>query len=568
MIEDGSGPSEGPPSRRNGSPIRTEGEPFTWAADRFDAVVVGSGFGGTMAAWSLVQRGWKVLMLERGDWTPRGEDAPDWTLPWTRRPEYSEQTPYEVDGDRRTRVGAFHCVGGRSVVYGGVSLRLREADFGDHPLGPDLRWPFEYRVLEPHYSLAEGLLGVRGDVRDDPTDPPRGHDLPPTDLPLSSTSRCLRDAALRLGMRPFRLPLAIHEGSGDRPGCTACGACDGFACRTGAKNDLATVLLPRLIRQGLVLRPGVVVVRLEHRGDRVVGVSCLDRRTGRRFQVRAGEVIVAAGTRGTAHLLLASGADQRNPAGDAVGRYLMRHCNGIVLGASSPPMGLAGEFRKQIGIHDFYFGAPGVEIPGSRLGAIQQVRATRVGLGMAPLPTSWKRALLPLADRLVGFIVMAEDTPSPANRVTLDPVRTDAFGRPVARLHHRYSRRDRAARHALMDRAREVLAEAGVAFTVPIQVPTFSHALGTVRMGADPARFPVDPSGRFRGFSNLWVTDGSVFPTSGGVNPSLTIAANALRVGALIAGGGPSHALDAGRTSTRRHRGPPLPSRAVLGAGS
>lgn len=567
MIEDGSGPSEGSPSRQNGSPMRSREELFSGATDGFDAVVVGSGFGGTMAAWSLVQRGWKVLMLERGDWTPRGKDAPDWTLPWPRRPEYSEQTPYEVDGDRRTRVGAFHCVGGRSVVYGGVSLRLREADFGQHPLEPDLRWPFEYRVLEPYYSLAEGLLGVRGDVRDDPTDPPRQHDLPPTALPLSSTSRSLRDAALRLGMRPFRLPLAIHEGDDDRRGCTACGACDGFACRSGAKNDLATILLPRLIQQGLVLRPGTVVVGLEHRGDRVVGVSCLDRGTGRRFRVRGKEVIVAAGTRGTAHLLLASGTHQRNPAGDAVGRFLMRHCNGIVLGASSPPMGQPGEFRKQIGIHDFYFGAPGTGLPGSRLGAIQQVRATRVGLSLAPIPASWKRALLPLADRLVGFIVMAEDTPAPANRVTVYPGRTDAFGRPVARLHHRYSRRDRAARDVLMDRAREVLEEVGVAFTVRIRVPTFSHALGTVRMGADPDRFPVDPSGRFRGFSNLWVTDGSVFPTSGGVNPSLTIAANALRVGALIAEGSSSEAFEAGRTRTRRHRAPPLPSRAVLGAG-
>ena len=138
-------------------------------------------------------------------------------------------------------------------------------------------------------------------------------------------------------------------------------------------------------------------------------------------------------------------------------------------------------------------------------------------------------------DRVIGFIVIAEDQPDRHNRVYLDARYRDRYGRPVARLHHRHTRRDVAARAALYRRAEEILKEAGCAFTFRVPIGTFSHGLGTVRMGEDPARFPLSPDGRFRGTDNLWVTDGSVFPTSAAVNPSLSIAANALRIAKTIA---------------------------------
>jgi choline dehydrogenase-like flavoprotein len=138
-------------------------------------------------------------------------------------------------------------------------------------------------------------------------------------------------------------------------------------------------------------------------------------------------------------------------------------------------------------------------------------------------------------ERVVGFIVIAEDQPHPDNRVYLDRVARDRFGRPAARIHHRHTRRDLAARRALSRRAHEILREAGCAFTMRVPVGTFSHGLGTVRMGEDPAAFPVSPDGRFRGTENVWITDGSVFPTSAAVNPSLSIAANAHRIATGIA---------------------------------
>src|SRR5690606_521985 len=118
-----------------------------------------------------------------------------------------------------------------------------------------------------------------------------------------------------------------------------------------------------------------------------------------------------------------------------------------------------------------------------------------------------------------------------SNSISVGPGRNDRFGLPPARIRHRYTRRDIGARRALLRRTRQVLREAGAVFTVTYPIATFSHAVGTVRMGVDPRTSALDAECRFRGIRNLWVTDGSAFPTSAGVNPSLTIASNALRVG-------------------------------------
>jgi choline dehydrogenase-like flavoprotein len=137
--------------------------------------------------------------------------------------------------------------------------------------------------------------------------------------------------------------------------------------------------------------------------------------------------------------------------------------------------------------------------------------------------------------RITGLIVIAEDRPQAANRVELGSGVT-RFGMPAATITHQYDPRDLAARDALVAAARRILRRAGaLPLMFPYHVATFSHALGTVRLGRNPARSPLDEWGGFRGVDNLYVADGSVLPRSGGVNPSLTIAANALRTGAQVA---------------------------------
>jgi choline dehydrogenase-like flavoprotein len=523
----------------------------------YDLIVIGSSFGGVMAAWPSVMAGKRVLMIERGDWVPRGPQNRGADGFFALTPAYDTVAPYKVlaggDGDT---LGTIACVGGASVFFGGVALRLRERDFDVDPDivgGSGAAWPYTYRDLEPFYSQAEQLLGVAGVTGQDPTEPWRSGGYPQPAPPLAPMADRVWRAAISLGLRPFQLPLAInYTATNGRQACIACNTCDGFACAFHAKNDLSATI-PRLQERGLRLETNTVAVRLAADGRRVATVECVDRLTlaARRFEGRA--VVVAAGALGTPHLLLASRFDRLNPAGDDVGRYLMRHCNAILMGYFLKKPAPRDEFHKHLGINDYYFGHPAIVEPAGKLGCIQQFGTPQTDYVMGLTGNwierhtrGWRRGaaravagtVLPaIVRRITGLIAIAEDRPNPDNRVALAAGSTNRFGMPQATITHQYDKRDTAARDALVGVARRVLRRAGaMPVMFPYNIPTFSHAVGTVRLGADPARAPLDERGAFRGLDNLFVTDGSALPRSGGVNPSLTIAANALRTGTYIAG--------------------------------
>src|SRR5262249_44389372 len=141
--------------------------------DGYDAVIVGSGFGGAMAAHYLVRAGLRVAMVERGDWVARSPVNWSQESVGTRTPYYSKETPYRVlAGGERDLMGAFYCVGGPSVFYGGVSLRFRAQDFEPAPeivAGSGAEWPYRYSELERWYGAAEEIIGVAGELGADPT---------------------------------------------------------------------------------------------------------------------------------------------------------------------------------------------------------------------------------------------------------------------------------------------------------------------------------------------------------------------------------------------------------------
>jgi choline dehydrogenase-like flavoprotein len=503
----------------------------------YDAVIVGSGFGGSLIAHTLVNAGLDVLMLERGDWVERGPHNWEQDASVDLTPFYTTEMPYRVlAGGNKDVMGAYSCVGGPSVFYGGVSMRFREADFKADPeiVGDSsAAWPFGYSELEPYYARAEHLLGVAGEAGEDPTEPHRSGPYPHRFNGLSATSRRIADAARSLGLNPFRMPLAINFRDDDgRAACVACTTCDTFACAIGAKNDLATGVLPDLIARGLELQPNTVATRLEVDRGRITSVACHDKRTGESRRVRGSLVFVCAGAIGSPHLLLASGLEELSPAGHTIGRYLMRHCNAIVFGFFLRHPNKPAEFHKQLAIHDFYFGHPEVETPVGKLGSMQQLQSPPVGLVKAMLPWPVGQLLSPGVKRLTGLLVMAEDVPQVGNGVALDPSgQKDRYGVPRLTITHHYADRDLAACNALTGQAKRVLRAAGGLFSYVHHIRTFSHAVGTVRMGDDPGTSALDPYCRFRGVENLYVVDGSFMPTSAGLNPSLTIAATALRVG-------------------------------------
>jgi choline dehydrogenase-like flavoprotein len=156
-----------------------------------------------------------------------------------------------------------------------------------------------------------------------------------------------------------------------------------------------------------------------------------------------------------------------------------------------------------------------------------------VALVRAHLPRPL-RALAAFTEHLTGLLCIAEDQPQAANGCSVDWSVRDAYGLPQLVIDHRYSPRDREASNALVHRAKRLLDHTGAVMSYTHRVKTFSHALGTLRMGTDPETSPLDEVCRFRNVTNLWITDGSALPMSAGVNPSLTIAANALRAAEAI----------------------------------
>ncbi|MGH7547498.1 MAG: GMC family oxidoreductase [Gemmatimonadales bacterium] len=506
----------------------------------WDAVVIGSGFGGSMVALRLAEAGARVLVLERGRWVDRDATAWDTDAILLSR-KYKSGTPF-FDHQHRRPVPLYpdEAVGGKSVFYGAASFRLRVGDFvlGSSLHGADppfVDWPIGYGDLAPFYDEAETLLGVAGIAGLDPNEPPRNGDFPQRPPPYGSPARRIAEAAAGLGLHPFPMPLAINFGADpDRPRCIQCLTCDLFPCRICAKNDLAVAVLPKAVARGAAVRPSTIAERLLRQGNEIRGVEYLDRATGARGVVNADVYVVSCGAVASAALLLRSGLQHVGPNGPLIGRHLMRHCSGIVIGIYRFKTNPEGRFHKQVAITDFYFGHPDRRAPEGPWGMIQglQVPPPEFIAAYGRFPGNFLGALT--VARHIYLMCIAHDRPSPANRVEADASRTDGDGLPVTRVFHRYTLKDLRARRALYGEAARIIRQSGALIRVRKPVDTYSHAVGTCRFGDDPHTAVLDPWCRFFGLRNLFVVDGSFMPTAGGVNPSLTIAANALRVARCV----------------------------------
>jgi len=500
-------------------------------SEAVDFAIVGTGAGGGTLACKLAEYGFSVVGFDAGPyWRPLEDFASDERhqskLYWTDERVVDGEDPLQLGSNNSGR-----SVGGSTVHFAMVSLRFRPEWFKSRSLlGYGADWPVDWREMWGYYREVERALCVSGPVTypwgpHRPAYPYREHEL-------NAPARAMAQGCEALGLKWTPTPIAtLSAPRGQAHPCVYRGMCV-IGCSTNAKQSVLTTWLPRALEAGAEIRDLAMVSRIEHDdAGRITGVHY--HRDGQwRFQ-RARNVVVAGYAIETPRLLLNS-ASSRFPDGLAnssglVGKNLMVQSNQAVWGfmkqdvrpyKGPPSLALTEHWNYADDGKDF-FGGYCFMSQGVLPTTLANVHAKR-GLWGQPLVEAMQRY-----NHTVGVKLVGECMPQEGNRVTLADER-DAFGLPVARVTYSYGDNDkRMITHALAS-MREVMAAAG-AGELWDETNDTAHMNGTARMGEDPAASVVNADCRAWDIPNLWVCDGSVFPTVGGVNPSLTIQAIACR---------------------------------------
>ena len=506
----------------------------TVAASRdWDVIIVGTGVGGATVGHALASAGLSVLFLEKGGRIGPGEEDYGAVTPQARMAQ--GQWPHPVshrqpNGDRKRFYAPVGCaLGGSSIYYGAALERMADSDFEGlrTPSGSTPPWPVAFGEFEPHYAAAERLYGIGGE---------------PSSIAeqrMSEWDRALLEQMRRNGLRPEPLHVAIRYDE-------QCRECIGKICPRDCKSDARVACLEQALRQPQCqILEHCDVQALEADKERVRVVKALH--LGRELELRASIVVLSAGALHSPQILLRS----RNrfwPHGlanssDQVGRNLMFHTNDVFALWAPRRLARQGRQRKSISVRDFYVQ------DGRRLGYVQSM-GLDAGRGQiaAYVKDQLRRrgvrnelllSLLAKVPSHVGalmfgdagiFAAMTEDDPNPDNRIILDPGEpdgasfsytiTDDLRRRADELRRAFSRSVRPWRMLRISTELDL---------------NYGHACGTCRFGDDPACSVLDRDCRAHDVENLYVVDASFMPRSGAINPSLTIAANALRVAPRIA---------------------------------
>lgn len=517
-------------------PVPPAGQPV------WDVAIIGAGLGGGLCGRMLAEAGLSVLFIERGRGHPRrAGDTLDCTDddPEVRRAHdcWPERLRGTVDGrscDGYPLQGTG--LGGTSVYYAAALERPERHDLEPTPTMPHPTggWPVGYDAFTPWFDRAQALMALSGTP-----DPLRPEPLPPLRDPpvLSPAEAVLVERMRAAGLHPYRTHLAIRGGDG-------CRECVGCSCPRDCKMDGRSAgIEPALATGRAAVLDGAVVRRLGADRHHVTHaeVEC----GGEAMRIEARVFVLAAGALASPMLLLASASDDwpeglANDSGLA-GRFLMFHVGERI--ALWAPRGLDHRGpRKTISLRDFYTG------DGARLGLVQSLGVgARYGVVVHELKQRYDRSPLrrfragkpfiripaAIASALLGeasvFATIVEDLPDPENRVTHDPAHPNALTftyRIPAEL------RQRSA--LLRRKLRAQLCGIRMLFLSFQPELNLAHPCGTLRFSDDPAQGVLDRDCRAHGVDNLYVADASFMPTSTGVNPSLTIVANALRVADII----------------------------------
>ncbi|ORV83862.1 glucose-methanol-choline oxidoreductase [Mycobacterium interjectum] len=533
-----------------------DGDSSARAAERvvWDVIVVGTGMGGGMLGYSLARSGRRVLFVEKGRSTLPGtpgtiRDAmPELAEPWAAR---SAEAYYDalaragrttdeiedISGRFPKRFVPFigAGTGGSSALYGMVCERFFAQDFTPRQNFRDPgestvpeAWPITYDQMSPWYAEAEKLLGVRG--APDPLRPEAAAvGLPPAP-PFSPDNQPLVNYLTGRGLHPYHLPMACDY-------TDACATCQTYLCARSCKNDAArNGVQPAVAEHGAHLLTECRVVRLE--ADRTHVTEVIAQQHSDMLALKAKVVVLAAGALATPVLLLnsRSGDWPRGLANgsDHVGRNLMRHLLDPIEVWPHPNHKTTAA-NKEIGLNDFYFWE------GQKYGTLQSFGAIPPMQWLTNRP-GWRgkalRAMSPAVRQIytrffTGGLVLAamtEDLPYLDNRV-LPSDRPSLDGRQRLRMQYRLHPSEIERRAVFLRQIKEVLKPFRHMLVGSGEAnANLGHVCGTCRFGTDPKTSVLNSHNRAHEVDNLYVVDTSFFPSSAGLNPSLTVAANALRV--------------------------------------
>ncbi|NIB99430.1 GMC family oxidoreductase [Halobacterium sp. R2-5] len=521
-------------------------------AERADVCVVGAGPAGGLVADRLAAEGYEVVVLEAG---PRFEDDErEQRMERSIRPAHGpnsvwemggERDAYASTGDRHYPLNAARVkgVGGSTLHWQGMVMRLHEQDFRlESETGVGADWPISYDDLRPYYADAEQELGVAG-ASDNPFAPPREQPHPLPAFPPSYSDSLFAAACEDVGVTTHSVPNArLSEARNDRSACVGYGTCQPV-CPSGAKYD-ATVHVARAEERGARVIDRAPVQRLEHddAGERVTA-AVYATPDGSEHRQEAREFVLAAGGIENPRLLLLSESEQypdglANSSG-LVGRYFMDHLFAGAGGTLDEPTRQNHVGFNTTESHQFY------DREDDERGAIKLEFLNYAGpspVEMALTGDDWGDAML---DRIrdgygthVAVGALVEQRPREENQIRLHPERTDDHGNPVPDVVWSLDGYTRRAIERANEIQHEILNELGadVQWTVgPGATGPAFHHMGTTRMGDDPETSVVNPQLRTHDLANLTIPSSSVFPTGGAMNPTLTIAALALKAADHVA---------------------------------
>ncbi len=498
----------------------------------YDLIIIGSGAGGGALALALAPTGKRILILERGGYLPR--EKANWdpeALFLDERYKTEERWRSANGGDFRANM--YYWVGGNTKVYGAAMLRLRPEDFGavQHRDGVSPAWPISYADLAPFYDRAEAAYLVHGLRGDDPIEPPASGPYPYPALPHEPRIQDVADDLRRVGIQAFALPMGINRNSAaprhadpKMGACIRCDTCDGFPCLLDAKADAQTATVdPALAYPNVTLVTNAEVKRLvtDVSGRVIEAVDTVVE--GEPVRFTADVVCVSAGAINSAALLLRSACD-RHPDGLAnasgqVGRNFMKHVTSKFYAAAPTPNPTV--FQKTMAVNDYYFGGPNEDYP---LGHVHLMGKHSWRMIKDDLHDLSDPQLQHLAAHSLDWWVQTEDLPDSDNRVSLSA---------EGQITLRWKPTGVEAHARLIHHFTEKLEQIGfdTFHRVPMPLRVANHQCGTCRMGTDPATSVLDVQCRAHDVENLYVVDASFFPSSGASNPTLTIVANAFRVG-------------------------------------